>query len=378
MGAKMKKLIFIIIFVFISISCSEVINNPSSLDGEVSIVGFAGMDITSIAINPINSNFIIVGTENPYRIFVSQDFGTSWSLSKDTVYSLSIEWSKTKPGEVYASNIFAHGIRPFLIKSTDYGKNWTESDSGIYCFDNHITRIETEQFRENVLYVLITQYPGRMPNAPNYLLVSTNSGLSFSNDIENNLYPHLKSYTVITDFAVSKSNNSLLFATLYSFQNDNELAMSTDGGNTWYVNSLTDEKVFCTRVQTNNKMVVIVVGNLSDMGFSKYKKWTAFKSHLYVSNDNGVNFKKIDSDVLDYLAVNDILITPENYIIFTGVLKSDSSKTVIYISKDQGKTWQKLSNDHDSKTLLAYDHRNKFLYFVKDKENKGLYRIKLR
>lgn len=56
---------------------------------------------------------------------------------------------------------------------------------------------------------------------------------------------------------------------------------------------------------------------------------------------------------------------------------TEPSKSVIYISKDKGETWQMLGNDYDSKTILAYDSKNKFLYFVKDKENKGLYRIKL-
>jgi len=85
----------------------------------------------------------------------------------------------------------------------------------------------------------------------------------------------------------------------------------------------------------------------------------------------------IDNSKVDYSQVKDFLITPEGYIIFTGVLQSDPTKTMIYISKDGGNTWQTLSSDSESKTFLSYDPKNKFLYFVKDKKNKGLYRIKL-
>lgn len=85
----------------------------------------------------------------------------------------------------------------------------------------------------------------------------------------------------------------------------------------------------------------------------------------------------INQNILDYSKVNDLLITPGRYIIVNAYLNSDLSKCVIYLSKDKGETWAQLASDTVSKTYLAYDHKNTFIYFVKEEENKGLYRIKL-
>jgi hypothetical protein len=107
-------------------------------------------------------------------------------------------------------------------------------------------------------------------------------------------------------------------------------------------------------------------------------KFCIKKPVLFISSDYGLTFRKIDDSSIDFSQVNDLLITPENYIVFTAKLKSDPYKSVIYISKDQGQSFQQLvGNDYDSKTFLAYDSKNKFLYVVKNEQNKGLYRIKL-
>jgi hypothetical protein len=220
-----------------------------------------------------------------------------------------------------------------------------------------------------------------MPVVLGTLWASMNGGLYFTLDIDNKLYEG-KIYS-LEDIA----NNNILTNVIFVCASDYDsrsnktmpiFAFSSDGGMNWSYKILDSvSNLYASMIYSYNNLIVLLSGKLHEPDFNSYKYFTK-NPVLFISSDYGVTFRKLDDSSIDFSQVNDLLITPENYIVFTAKLKSDPYKSVIYISKDQGQSFQQLvGNDYDSKTFLAYDSKNKFLYVVKNEQNKGLYRIKL-
>ncbi|NPV10991.1 MAG: hypothetical protein HPY57_04285 [Ignavibacteria bacterium] len=360
----------------------NVFPNPPAQKGEIDLVGFSGQFIEAVAVNPQQPWNIIVSAGSPIRkVFVSRDYGNNWNVTLDSIRSRCIVWDHKNPSVAYlaknAGMIFENFLSPFLLKTNDYGKSWTGIDSNIYLMDKHITTIAIDYFDPNYIYLVATANKYDMPSglaADGRLYSSSNGGRSFTDSIDLSMYYSFGDYVLVQDFATSNLYSGVLFAAIISDFDDNDLAISSDFGNTWVAKNIVDNW-YSDLIRIYNEMVVLKVINipLANKDFD----FIIDSSRVLISSDFGLSFKMVDPNTLDYSKVNDLLLTPEGYIVFTAHLKSDPSKCVIYISRDRGQTWSKLTSDTDRKTFLAYDFKNKFLYFVKNKENKGLYRIKL-
>ncbi len=391
----MYRLIHLILISFLLIGCSKdsSVNIGDNLSpevprqkSEIDLVGFAGEEIYGIAVNQIEPWKILVsikGHSND-RLYLTNDYGRSWSISIDSIGTTCFRWDPVNPNTAYiaknailSSNFGNKGyVKPFLLKSTDGGKSWSPSDSGIVIYlEGTISSILISPINPNLIFVNSTKHLLGIPQPIESWGVqfkSTNGGQTF--EFADESLRRLR-YSYLSDIDIHNKTTGILAGILYSHYDGNELVISSDFGTNWTLKSIDNSEIYCDKIRIFNELILIRGGK----GTTWVNGWTftTLFNHLYLSRDFGNTFIKIDEQRLDFSRVLDFIITPDEQIILSAVLKSDPSKTVIYISKDRGESWQQLTNDTDSKTLLACDHRNKFLYFVKDKVNKGLYRIRL-
>lgn len=88
--------------------------------------GLRSSSISSIAINPTNTNIVYVGTSA--GVFKSTDAGSKWSeinngLTNRTVVKIALD--PTDPNTIYAAT------NGGVFKSTDGGRNWSEANTGL-------------------------------------------------------------------------------------------------------------------------------------------------------------------------------------------------------------------------------------------------------
>ncbi len=354
---------------------------PPVQKGEIDLVGFSDQLIEAVAVNQKEPWNILVSTGSPdRRVFVSNDYGITWSVKFDSIRSMCLSWDNQKPSIAYITRNRKmpedwYELRPVIFKTSDYGKSWFAADSGIsyYYIGSHFTTVTTDYFNSDYVYAVGTATSNIMPGEGGWLFyISTNGGKTFSNSVEVFFYFNLDIY-LVKDVATSNLKSGVVYVTICRDSRDYELAVSSDFGNTWFLKDVINGWYSDAIKVFNETVVLTVTDSYYPFKFGYYE----ISSRILISKDGGISFTMIDNSKVDYSQVKDFLITPEGYIIFTGVLQSDPTKTMIYISKDGGNTWQTLSSDSESKTFLSYDPKNKFLYFVKDKKNKGLYRIKL-
>ncbi len=356
-------LIFLIIIFFAgcksSINESDKIIDPKLIQPE--LVGFENILITSLSINSEDPQNLFVSTQSPPAIYRSMDFGKTWTKVQEGFISYSL---LATSNIVYAGRTRINDYqpkRPFLLKSTDYGLNWFAADSGILTFQESVIKVLSLN-NDNVVFVLLRDYTPMNPDGNLYY--SEDGGKSFKHSSSN---PQFAAFNEQFTFDVC-SDPAIPGKVLVTIMSQYRIAISKDYGNNWIgkevLNNFTLDIV---EIDSYNNIVVGIV-----QGFFG----SELQRKLILSTDGGDTFSLLSDSLLTSLVATNLIITPELNIIICGY-KNDKSQSYLYISKDIGESWQQLTNDTDSKSLLAYDHRNKFLYFVKDKVNKGLYRVKL-
>ena len=150
--------------------------------------------------SPLTEGLIWVGSDDGL-IHVTKNGGESWSnvtpknLPEWTMIN-SIEPSAFDPGTCYvAGTKYKTGdFKPYLYKTTDYGKSWSKITNGIH--EEHFTRVLREDpANKNILYT----------GTETGMYISFNAGKSW-NEFQLNL-----PIVPITDLAIK--NNSLVVAT---------------------------------------------------------------------------------------------------------------------------------------------------------------------
>ncbi|MEO8025470.1 MAG: glycosyl hydrolase [Bryobacteraceae bacterium] len=158
--------------------------------------------IFTIDESPITKGLLWVGSDDGL-VHVSRDAGKSWTnvTPKDMpewVQINSIEASPNDPATAYfAATLYkADDYRPFLYKTTDYGKTWTKIVNGIP--NNAFTRVIRED-----------------PNHKGFLVAGTELGLYMSMDAGANWQSMQFKLPVvpITDLAFHKRDKELVAAT---------------------------------------------------------------------------------------------------------------------------------------------------------------------
>lgn len=108
---------------------------PRFVSGEVKITSPQGAEETAIAVNPVNTNYVIAGSNGPgngQKMWRSTDGGATWSsaisLSGNTCCDASVGWS-TDGTIAYTSTLINCGAScgVAFYRSTDYGQTWVQS-----------------------------------------------------------------------------------------------------------------------------------------------------------------------------------------------------------------------------------------------------------
>ena len=110
-------------------------NWPRFVTGEVKITSPQGAEETAISVNPVNTNYVIAGSNGPgsgQKMWRSTDGGATWSsaisLSGNTCCDASVGWS-TDGLIAYTSSLVNCGAScgVAFYRSLDNGQTWTQS-----------------------------------------------------------------------------------------------------------------------------------------------------------------------------------------------------------------------------------------------------------
>ena len=165
------------------------------------------VDVISIAIDPINTKNVLVGTLKE-GILKTDDSGGTWSLLKfqaEKVYGLAID--QTDSRIIYASGVWQG--RGKIFKSLDGGVEWNE----IYTSPSNgplVISLTLDRKNSNILYATTSD---------NQIIKSVDAGISWKNIYAANS-PVLK-------IAIDNGNDNLLYFNLLN----GKILKSKDGGN---------------------------------------------------------------------------------------------------------------------------------------------------
>lgn len=143
--------------------------------------------------------------------------------------------------------------------------------------------------------------------------------------------------------AFAYCGNSILFATGTNI--NSRVYVSHNAGENWFVTNPGIKNIFRLSLGTNGFVIV--------MGWTWNKSTNQFNDTQFkISRDSGRTWKdlEIDPSKKPIGACFDVkIIPPSNYIIASfrssnGVTQPESAKFATYISKDLGKTWEKMSD----------------------------------
>ncbi|HET7818595.1 MAG TPA: hypothetical protein VFL70_04765, partial [Bacteroidia bacterium] len=205
--------------------------------------------VQCFAMDPNNSNNYWAGTPGG-GLWKSTNAGASWTTNTDDFVSLGISSILINPSN---SNIMyistgdpdgRHTVSTGVLKSTDGGNTWTQT--GLNFTTTQGKDIDQLKF---------------LPNNPNVILAATSDGIYRSSNagtswtlINNTAYTY--------DIAFHPTNANIVYAVCSS-----NFVKSTDGGVTWSVitsglpTSLGDARVAITPAAPNNVYILIAQGD---------------------------------------------------------------------------------------------------------------------
>ena len=148
----MKKLIFTTILSFLFIHLMYANDGPNVWSTSLSSAG----QIWAIAVNPVSQNNLYAGS-NTSGIWKSSNFGANWSqsntgLTNITVQALGIGTSN--PNVIYCGTSQT-GSGAGIYRSTDAGGNWTQINNGIVETSLGIQSIAVDPLNPEIAYVTV-------------------------------------------------------------------------------------------------------------------------------------------------------------------------------------------------------------------------------
>ena len=266
----------------------------NSNDSSWSIFGLANYSIISLA---VNGNNIYAGTYN--GVYKNDSINNNWTvigLTNEKIISLAVN----------GSNIFAGTINNGLFLSTNNGISWSSANKGI--INTTILPIATKGTD-----VYVASYYGG-------LFKSMNNGLDWT-PIDINYYG--------TDVSAISIINTNIYISIYG----NGIYRSTDNGLSWGT--------------INNGLTNIKVNSISGN-----------ESTIFAGTDGGGVFRTTDNG-MNWNAVNNGLITTNTFyssltIIDTNIFVADYNSGNIFISSNNGTSWQQIANFGIPNTLAAF------------------------
>ncbi|MGH8145394.1 MAG: WD40/YVTN/BNR-like repeat-containing protein, partial [Rhodanobacteraceae bacterium] len=114
--------------------------------------------ISTIGVSPLNDKIIWTGSDDGL-VYVTQDGGAHWNQVRPPKLPewstiTAVEPSHTDPGGAFvsASRFGWDDFHPYVYKTTDYGKHWTEIISGLPD-DQYVLSVRQDPDQSNLLFV---------------------------------------------------------------------------------------------------------------------------------------------------------------------------------------------------------------------------------
>ncbi len=289
--------------------------------------------------------------------FLSSDYGRNWiPVDKGEMSTpITIKYSYKNNGIAIVGSAYYLQPRKLFFISTDYGRKFYLMDTTLNVWPQPMPRkVELDPQNSEVVYFLLGD---EEITETREIVVSYDGGktLRYLYD-ESNSY--LENVSSLHDISTDGKTSGVIMAVGFSYDNHGYLFISNDFGENWSKKKVMDMlepyRVACY----DNIILVHDVNNLA------------------LSLDGGKSFSAVDKNQFQYKSFSGILVTSDKKLI---VAVNEGQKTLLYYSNDLGNTWKLLSSDNDAKSYsICYDSMNKFVYVVKNKDNMGFYRLKIK
>lgn len=232
-------------------------------------------------------------------------------------------------------------------KTTDAGQHWNNISDGFFKLGS-VGAIAVSESDPNVVYV------GMGEHAPRGVMTSHGDGVYKSNDAGKTWTSvGLEKTQHISRIVVHPTNSEILWVAaqgaLHGPTRERGIYKSVNGGKSWkktlYVNTLTGASELS--IDSNNPNVLYAA-----LWEHIRKPWQVVSggsgSGLYKSTDGGETWKTIHEGLPKEKGKMAIAVSPANSQTVFALIESDSQqeKGGLFVSKDAGSSWSRVSGDH--------------------------------
>lgn len=232
-------------------------------------------------------------------------------------------------------------------KTTDAGQHWNNISDGFFKLGS-VGAIAVSESNPNVVYV------GMGEHAPRGVMTSHGDGVYKSNDAGKTWTSvGLEKTQHISRIVVHPTNSEILWVAaqgaLHGPTRERGIYKSVNGGKSWkktlYVNTLTGASELS--IDSNNPNVLYAA-----LWEHIRKPWQVVSggsgSGLYKSTDGGETWKTIHEGLPKEKGKMAIAVSPANSQTVFALIESDSQqeKGGLFVSKDAGSSWSRVSGDH--------------------------------
>ena len=234
-----------------------------------------------------------------------------------------------------------------LWKTSDAGHHWKNVSDGFFK-SSSVGAVSVSESHPNTVYV------GMGEHAPRGVMTSHGDGVYKSTDA-GKTWKHmgLKGTLHISRIVIHPSNPDLVWVAaqgaLHGKTQERGVYKSIDGGKTWkkvlYVNDMTGASELS--IDVHNPEVLYAA-----MWEHMRTPWQVISggpgSGLYKSTDGGETWSKIHKGLPKELGKMGIAVSRANSNLVYAIIESDSEKEKggLFVSKDAGKSWSRVSSDH--------------------------------
>jgi photosystem II stability/assembly factor-like uncharacterized protein len=232
-------------------------------------------------------------------------------------------------------------------KTSDAGQHWKNISDGFFKLGS-VGAIAVSESNPNVVYV------GMGEHAPRGVMTSHGDGVYKSSDAGKTWTSvGLEKTQHISRIVIHPTNSDILWVAaqgaLHGPTQQRGIYKSVDGGKSWkktlYVNTLTGASELS--IDSNNPDVLYAA-----LWEHIRKPWQVVSggsgSGLYKSTDGGETWKKIHKGLPKEKGKMAIAVSPANSQTVFALIESDSQKEKggLFVSKDAGDSWSRISGDH--------------------------------
>jgi photosystem II stability/assembly factor-like uncharacterized protein len=232
-------------------------------------------------------------------------------------------------------------------KTSDAGQHWKNISDGFFKLGS-VGAIAVSESNPNVVYV------GMGEHAPRGVMTSHGDGVYKSSDAGKTWTSvGLEKTQHISRIVIHPTNSDILWVAaqgaLHGPTQERGIYKSVDGGKSWkktlYVNTLTGASELS--IDSNNPDVLYAA-----LWEHIRKPWQVVSggsgSGLYKSTDGGETWKKIHKGLPKEKGKMAIAVSPANSQTVFALIESDSQKEKggLFVSKDAGDSWSRISGDH--------------------------------